>query len=79
MSKLTFLSVVLMAAIIAGPAMAHERHVIARHATVEQYAAEDAYASAARRKPSCVPAPRVGAFASDPWTNETPCEPVWGY
>ncbi len=35
MSKLTFLSVVLMAAIIAGPAMAHERHVIARHATVE--------------------------------------------
>ena len=24
----------------------------------------------------CYPAPRVGAFASQPWDNETPCEPM---
>jgi hypothetical protein len=24
----------------------------------------------------CYPAPRVGAFATQPWENETPCQPA---
>jgi hypothetical protein len=28
---------------------------------------------------SCVRAPRVGAFATEPWTNAAPCEPNTGY
>ena len=27
----------------------------------------------------CNPAPRVNAFATAPWENETPCEPTPGY
>jgi hypothetical protein len=27
---------------------------------------------------SCVPAPRVGAFAGQPWSNDVPCEPGTG-
>jgi hypothetical protein len=28
---------------------------------------------------SCVHAPRVGAFATEPWTYAAPCEPNTGY
>jgi hypothetical protein len=28
---------------------------------------------------SCVRAPRVGAFATAPWTDAAPCEPKTGY
>jgi hypothetical protein len=28
---------------------------------------------------SCIRAPRVGAFATAPWTNAAPCEPNTGY
>jgi len=28
---------------------------------------------------SCVRAPRVGAFATEPWTNAAPCEPYTEY
>ena len=28
---------------------------------------------------SCIRAPRVGAFATEPWTNAAPCEPNTGY
>ena len=28
---------------------------------------------------SCIRAPRVGAFATDPWTDAAPCEPNTGY
>jgi hypothetical protein len=27
---------------------------------------------------SCVPAPRVGSFAGQPWDNDVPCEPGTG-
>jgi len=27
----------------------------------------------------CIRAPRVGAFATEPWTNAAPCEPNMGY
>ena len=26
---------------------------------------------------ACIPAPRVGAFATQPWDIQTPCEPVY--
>jgi hypothetical protein len=47
-------------------------------------AAADAYASVVRTgryvdRSFCAPAPRVGAFATAPWTNDTPCEPGTGY
>jgi hypothetical protein len=63
------------AAMIATPAMARESHVTSRHV------AEDANASAsttARYADGrvCIPAPRVGAFATAPWTGDNvPCEP----
>jgi hypothetical protein len=28
---------------------------------------------------SCIRAPRVGAFATEPWTDAAPCEPNTGY
>jgi hypothetical protein len=28
---------------------------------------------------SCLRAPRVGAFATEPWTDAAPCEPNTGY
>ena len=28
---------------------------------------------------SCIRAPRVGAFATEPWTYAAPCEPNTGY
>jgi hypothetical protein len=81
MTKPKLLSAALIAAaMLATPAMARERHANSR-----QFAAEHAYTSTApgagyyidgRR---CYPAPRVGAFATEPWTNDTPCEPVLGY
>jgi hypothetical protein len=63
------------AAMLATPAMARTSHV------TSQRLAEDANASAfptARNIDGrvCVPAPRVGAFATDPWSDDNvPCEP----
>jgi hypothetical protein len=79
MSKLRFLAAGLIAtAMIAGPATARERHPVSRQA-VDRYVEGDSYAGTARSTPSCIPAPRVGAFATAPWTNEAPCEPHSGY
>ncbi|MGY3620424.1 hypothetical protein [Bradyrhizobium sp. USDA 10063] len=76
MSAIKFLSIALVAAAtLATPAMAreHTRHV-ARAAAVA--APEQVYVGG----PGCVPAPRVGAFASQPWTDgNVPCEPGTGY
>jgi hypothetical protein len=59
----------LTAATFATPALAREGHVVHRKAT-------DAYASVT--PDTCVRAPDVGAFASDPWTKP-PCEPNTGF
>jgi hypothetical protein len=76
MTKLKLLSAALIAAAtLATPAMARTSHVASRHL------AEDANASAfppARYDDGrvCVPAPRVGAFATAPWADDNvPCEP----
>ena len=89
MATLKLLSAALLAAtVIAAPAMARQHHVT-RHSTDSTYAGSESYAVA---QPDaaygygaygyrCVPAPRVGAYATQPWTNtrDVPCEPAPGY
>jgi hypothetical protein len=79
MTKLKLLPAALIAAaMLTTPVMAREHHPNARHL------AESAHESA---MPGgryidgrlCNPAPRVGAFATQPWDNETPCEPTPSY
>ena len=80
MVKLKLLSAELIAAtMLAVPAVAREQHGGSRHAAGNRYVTGDAFASRARSAPSCIPAPRVGAFATAPWTTEPPCEPYSGY
>ncbi|MGY0569849.1 hypothetical protein [Bradyrhizobium canariense] len=72
MTKIKLLSAGLIAtAMLATPAMAREHYVAQRHVA--------AAASTAERDVDgrvCVPAPRVGAFATAPWTGDNvPCEP----
>ena len=84
MATLKLLSAALLAAtVIATPAMARQHHVT-RHSTdstgPESYAVtqpDAAYGYGAYGY-RCVPAPRVGAFASQPWDNNVPCEPWTG-
>ena len=79
MTNLKLLSTGLIAvAMLATPAMARESGVAARHVAVEaNTAAPDAPFHSGER--ACVPAPRVGAFATAPWTgNNVPCEPGTG-
>jgi hypothetical protein len=78
MNKLQLLSAGLVAAtMLATPALARESHLKAQHRV------ENANASVApdvlRNEHSCIPAPRVGAFATQPWDNGPPCEPTLGY
>jgi len=79
MTKLKLLSAALIAtAMIATPAMARNSHVTSRHLV------EDANASTtpgARNSDErhCRLAPRVGAFATQPWENGPPCEPSQDY
>jgi hypothetical protein len=83
MTKLKLVPAVLIAAaMLTTPVVAREHHPNARHLT--ERAQDNAYYSAT---PGwryldgryCTPAPRVGAFASQPWDNDTPCEPTLGY
>lgn len=68
----------LAAAVLAGPAMAREHHAVTRQPAVET----DTVASSApiyQGGRVCIPAPRVGAFATAPWTGDNvPCEPGTG-
>jgi hypothetical protein len=79
MSKFKLLPAGLIAAaMLTTPVMAREHHLNARHV------AADAHASATPAPRYidgnlCYPAPRVGAFATQPWDNDTPCEPTPGY
>jgi hypothetical protein len=79
MTKLKLLSAGLIAAaMLTTPVMAREHHLNARHVAK----GADASATPAARYIDgrlCNPAPRVGAFATAPWENETPCEPTPGY
>jgi hypothetical protein len=78
MTKLKLLSAALIAAAVATPAMARESGVASRRVAAETYAstASDARYFDGR---SCVPAPAVGAFATQPWDSAPPCEPTSAY
>ena len=72
MTKRKLLSATLIAAaMLATPAMARESHVVSRHVTASTAPYVDGRA--------CVPAPAVGAFATQPWDNAPPCEPATAY
>jgi hypothetical protein len=79
MTKSKLLTAGLIAsAMLATPVVARENHPSARHL------AEHAYASTTPGEHYidghlCHPAPRVGAFATQPWDNGPPCEPEPGY
>jgi hypothetical protein len=80
MTKFELLSVGLVAAaMLATPAMARQHHVTSRHLAADTYGSAT---PAARYIDGhlCYPAPRVGAFATQPWDNgNVPCEPGPGY
>ncbi|WP_061027746.1 hypothetical protein [Bradyrhizobium sp. CCH5-F6] len=65
-------------AMLAGPAMARTNHTVARSSAMqaEPVASQGLVYQGGS---ACVPAPRVGAFATAPWTgNNVPCEPGTG-
>jgi hypothetical protein len=79
MTKLKLLSAALIAAAtLATPAMARESGVASRHvaAAANANTTFDAPYTDGR---SCVPAPAVGAFATQPWDSAPPCEPTSVY
>jgi hypothetical protein len=81
--RVKFLSAALIAAAaLATPAMARERHVI-RHVPADAVAMSRVpygtpYTPYLEGR-GCVPAPRVGAFATQPWDGAPPCEPFSVY
>ena len=67
------------AAMLATPVVAREHHPSARHFT-ESADVGAPYGAFNFGGQACHPAPRVGAFASQPWDNgNVPCEPGTGY
>jgi hypothetical protein len=77
MTTLKFLSAGLMvAAMVAAPAMAREGSNNMRQSNADAYASVQRVPVASKR--SCARAPDVGAFASDPW-RRPPCEPRSSY
>lgn len=79
MINLNLLSTGLIAvAMLAMPAMARESGVASRRAAVKANAAAPEVPFNVN-EPACVQPPRVGAFATAPWTgNNVPCEPGTG-
>jgi hypothetical protein len=73
MTTLKLLSAGLIAtAVLATPAMAREHYVAKRNVPAETNAGSARYLDGR----VCIPAPRVGAFATAPWTGDNvPCEP----
>lgn len=76
MTKRKFVSAAMItAAMLATPAMAREGHVAQRHVAASANANTGSYVDGR----ACVPAPAVGAFATQPWNNGPPCEPTTAY
>jgi hypothetical protein len=79
MTKLKLLMDGLIAAtLLIAHVMARENHTYARHIVTKT----DGSAAAGARyidRHLCYPAPRVGAFATQPWDNSPPCEPTLAY
>lgn len=79
MTNLKLLSTGLIAiAVLSTPAIAREHHAAARHFAERANVVTSPAAVNLGGRP-CYPAPRVGAYATAPWTgNNVPCEPVPG-
>ena len=77
MTTLKLLSAGLVAAgLLATPAMAREHHSSARYATqAPDVTVQPMGSYGTSGGAGCTPAPRIGAFATQPWDNATPCEP----
>lgn len=79
MTTLKLLSTGLIAvAMLGGPVMARTSHAVSHPSTMQAdpVVSEGLIYQGGR---ACVPAPRVGAFATAPWTgNNVPCEPGTG-
>jgi len=79
MSILKLFSTGLIAvAVLGGPTMARESHALTRQFSMkpDTLASSEPVFQGGR---VCVPAPRVGAFATAPWTGDNvPCEPGTG-
>ena len=76
MSKFKLMSAGLVAAaMLTAPVMARENHLNTRHVARDAYASVGPVARDVDGR-FCYPAPRVDAFATAPWENETPCEPA---
>jgi hypothetical protein len=79
MTKAKLLSAGMIAvAMLATPAMAREHHPVSRHLAAD---ANASIAPEARYVDGqlCYPAPRVGAFATQPWGDgNVPCYPAYG-
>ena len=79
MTKLELLPAALIAAaMLTTPAVAQEYRPYARNVAASARAGA---APGVRYVDGrlCYPAPRVGAFATQPWDNGPPCEPATGY
>lgn len=76
MINLKLLSPTLIAtAMLATPAMARKSHVTSRHLVLDANASASPTARYIDGR-VCIPAPRVGGFATAPWGgNNVPCEP----
>jgi hypothetical protein len=72
-----FSAVLIGAAMIAPPAMARATGVASRHITEDAYASNTLNTRYSEGR-TCVRAPDVGAFASQPYAVP-PCEPMTGY
>ena len=57
-----------------GPAPVHHGRAVSRNAAMSSEAVVPVYDSYGA---ACIPAPRVGAFATQPWDTQTPCEPSY--
>jgi hypothetical protein len=76
MTNFKLLSVgVIAAAMLTTPVLAKQHHT--RHVRHVAEAAGVAAPAGVRyiNGRACVPAPRIDAYATAPWENETPCEP----
>jgi len=79
MTKLKFMSAGLIAAaMLATPAMAQEGRVMSRHFAATADAGTTPPGAFYIDGRACIPAPRVGAYATQPW-HKPPCEPSQGY
>jgi hypothetical protein len=77
MTTLKLLSAGLVAAgMLATPALAREHHSSPRYVTQgPDVSVEPMAGYGYTYGQSCIAAPRVGAYASQPWDNAPPCEP----